>query len=146
MAALSHVSLVRGLGSSCSQPLLANRPSQIVGSGRKVISSPPRSGRQPELASGILIGKLPVGTSPVRLACPARCRHEPSLLQCFSKSSPPDRRFQYSSDDFVRGQLGWPAQNGDNLVRRAAVVERRDQRLLDVAVPSNAHASPHDSR
>src|SRR4030095_3377824 len=34
-AALSQVSLVRGLGSSCSQPLLANRPSQIVGSGRR---------------------------------------------------------------------------------------------------------------
>ena len=39
-AALSQVSLVSGLGSSWSQPLLANRPSQIVGSGRKTISRP----------------------------------------------------------------------------------------------------------
>ena len=37
----SHVILVSGLGSSWSQPLLAKRPSQIVGSGRKMISSPP---------------------------------------------------------------------------------------------------------
>ncbi len=38
-AALSHTSLVTGLGSSCNQPLLPKRPSQMVGSGRKVISS-----------------------------------------------------------------------------------------------------------
>ncbi len=37
-SALSQVSLVTESGSSCSQPLLAKRPSQIVGSGRKVIS------------------------------------------------------------------------------------------------------------
>ena len=40
-AAVSQVSFVSGFGSSCSQPLLAKRPSQIVGSGRKMISSPP---------------------------------------------------------------------------------------------------------
>ena len=39
-AVLSQVSLVRGLGSSWSQPLLANRPSRIVGSGRKFSSRP----------------------------------------------------------------------------------------------------------
>ena len=38
--ALSHVSFVIGFGHSCSQPLLANRPSWIVGSGRNVISTP----------------------------------------------------------------------------------------------------------
>src|SRR5262249_2025736 len=37
-AALSQVSLVRGFGSSCSQPLLAKRPSKRVGSGLKAIS------------------------------------------------------------------------------------------------------------
>ena len=41
-AALSQVSLVNGLGSSWSQPLLANRPSQTVGSGRKTSSRPAR--------------------------------------------------------------------------------------------------------
>ena len=58
MAALSQVSLVRGLGSSWSQPLLANRPSQIVGSGQKVISSRIRSRCQ---RSGVrhLVGKRP---------------------------------------------------------------------------------------
>ncbi len=38
--ALSQVILFCGLGSSCSQPLLANDPSQIVGSGRNMISMP----------------------------------------------------------------------------------------------------------
>src|ERR1700733_16160091 len=38
--ALSQVILFWGLGSSCSQPLLANDPSQMVGSGRKMISMP----------------------------------------------------------------------------------------------------------
>src|SRR5436190_23285163 len=39
-ATLSHVSFVSGLGNSCNQPLLAKRPSQTVGSGVKVNSSP----------------------------------------------------------------------------------------------------------
>ena len=38
-ATLSQVILVSGLGNSWSQPLLACRPSPIVGSGRKTISS-----------------------------------------------------------------------------------------------------------
>src|SRR3954471_10271500 len=38
MAALSQVSLVSGLGSSCSQPLFENEPSKIVGSASKAIS------------------------------------------------------------------------------------------------------------
>src|SRR5580698_6491345 len=37
---LSHVSLVSGFGNSCNHPLFAKRPSQMVGSGRKIISSP----------------------------------------------------------------------------------------------------------
>src|SRR5580700_2611173 len=38
--ALSQVILFWGLGSSCSHPLLANDPSQIMGSGRNMISMP----------------------------------------------------------------------------------------------------------
>ena len=37
---MSHVSFVRVFGSSWSQPLLANRPSKIVGSGRNTTSRP----------------------------------------------------------------------------------------------------------
>src|SRR3954451_6039025 len=37
----SHVIFVIGFGSSCSHPLFAKRPSQMVGSGRKMISRPP---------------------------------------------------------------------------------------------------------
>jgi hypothetical protein len=40
-AAGSQVILVYGFGSSWSQPLLAKRPSQIVGSGLKMIYRPP---------------------------------------------------------------------------------------------------------
>src|SRR5208282_5335206 len=40
-AALSQVSLVRGLGTSCNQPLLAKLPSPMEGSGRRTISIPP---------------------------------------------------------------------------------------------------------
>src|SRR5712675_2542881 len=40
IATLSQVSFVSGFGNSCSQPLFEKRPSQIVGSGRKTISSP----------------------------------------------------------------------------------------------------------
>src|SRR5436190_7665394 len=39
-AELSQVILVSGLGSSCSQPSFAKRPSQTFGSGRKMISRP----------------------------------------------------------------------------------------------------------
>ena len=42
-AALSQVRRVMGLGSSCSQALLANRPSHTAGSGRKTSSRATRS-------------------------------------------------------------------------------------------------------
>ena len=46
ITALSQVSLVIGFGSSCSQPLLANRPSRIDGSGRNDNLEPaPAGGR-----------------------------------------------------------------------------------------------------
>src|SRR5687768_5006124 len=40
----SQVTLVIGFGSSCSQPLFAKLPSQIVGSGLKINSRPPAAG------------------------------------------------------------------------------------------------------
>src|SRR6187397_1039002 len=40
ITALSQVSLVIGLGTSCSQPLLLNRPSSTDGSRRKASSNP----------------------------------------------------------------------------------------------------------
>src|SRR5262249_44240820 len=43
-ATLSHVIFESGLGNSCSQPLLAKRPSRIVGSGRKTTSKPGATG------------------------------------------------------------------------------------------------------
>src|SRR6476619_3118326 len=46
-AELSQVILVSGLGSSCSQPLFAKRPSQTFGSGRKMISRPGAGAAEP---------------------------------------------------------------------------------------------------
>ena len=54
-ATLSHVTFESGFGSSCSQPLLAKRPSRIVGSGRKTISYPPAPARRAG-GSGVAVG------------------------------------------------------------------------------------------
>src|SRR5262245_32377663 len=48
----SHVIFVSGFGSSWSQPLLAKRPSQIVGSGLKISSRPPLAGLAAAEAGG----------------------------------------------------------------------------------------------
>ncbi len=45
-AALSHVNLVNGLGSSCSQPLFAKLPSWMDGSGRKTTVNPAAAGAE----------------------------------------------------------------------------------------------------
>src|SRR5437016_14675329 len=58
-AALSHVSLLIGLGHSCNQPLLANPPSQILGSGRQLIS-------RSMLGGCLLTGTLAGDTTPSR--------------------------------------------------------------------------------
>src|SRR6185295_16686343 len=57
MTALSHVSLVIGLGSSCSQPLFAKRPSRIDGSLRNAISRPGEVRLEPDAAGagGVLV-------------------------------------------------------------------------------------------
>src|SRR5262249_30205548 len=49
---LSQVTFESGLGSSCSQPLLACRPSRIVGSGWKTISMPAAGGVDEGAAAG----------------------------------------------------------------------------------------------
>ena len=46
-ATLSHVTFVSGLGSSCSQPRFAKRPSKTAGSVRKAISGPLGSASYP---------------------------------------------------------------------------------------------------
>src|SRR5579864_4685329 len=58
--ALSQVILFCGLGSSWSQPLLANDPSQTVGSGRNMISIP---GAALDSAAGALAVTLTAGSA-----------------------------------------------------------------------------------
>src|SRR5580700_3821025 len=58
--ALSHVSLVIGLGSSCSQPLFAKRPSRIDGSLRKETSRPEAAGAG--VAAGVAVRLKPGAT------------------------------------------------------------------------------------
>ena len=87
----SHVIFVSGLGSSCSQPLFAKRPSQIVGSGRKMISRPPArgpSGRASEVRrcdrSTALCEPTPAPRSSAR---GPRLVTNPSCSACFQKPS-----------------------------------------------------------
>src|SRR5436189_5841453 len=81
----SQVSLVSGFGSSCSQPLLAKRPSQIVGSGRKMISKPP-------LAAGAVCGVLAAGSCELEAGTAAAATAavpgtHPSCSTCFQTLS-----------------------------------------------------------
>src|SRR5688500_6304681 len=84
----SHVILVSGFGSSCSQPLFAKRPSQMVGSGRKMISSPdpgwlPATGCP--LPGGC--GLLEAGSWEPEAAVVAVPGTQPSCSTCFQKLS-----------------------------------------------------------
>src|ERR1700719_3931316 len=72
--ALSQVILFWGLGNSCSQPLLANDPSQMVGSGRNRISIPCAcwaAGAGGALAVTLAVARALLGTTP---SCRAFCQ------------------------------------------------------------------------
>ena len=91
-AALSHDSFVSGLGSSCSQPLFANRPSQIVGSGRKTISRPSDAAVDAASTQAISLtcGATALGLSAVPSITPASS----AVRQACSKSPGNACRFQ----------------------------------------------------
>src|SRR5688500_5041724 len=90
----SHVILVSGFGSSCSQPLLAKRPSQMVGSGLKIISSPDPLGLW-ALGVGLWDGGADSdtpkaeGPEPKAWLCPAAAvpGTKPSCNTCFQNVS-----------------------------------------------------------
>src|SRR3974390_1649475 len=101
-AALSQVSLVIGSGSSCSQPLLAKRPSYTLVSGTNSSSSCPPRGRLTACSLGLaglmagVIGLIAVsGTTPL---CSA-------LRQAFSAG------LRLARTTSV-GPTGWPAGLG----------------------------------
>ena len=78
----SHVTFVSGFGSSCSQPLLAKRPSHTVGSGRKMISRPPVAG------GVVVLPATPVDRVPAAPACcGAVHRPEHSSRHCLQRSA-----------------------------------------------------------
>ena len=138
--ALSQVSCVIGFGSSCSQPLLAKRPSRIDGSWRKAISSRPVRRRPADC--GLRDAADVDATAAARTRCSAMTpscsqrrqraierRRAASAATRLDRPSPADR--PVLADDVVAGSLGPVAQRGEHLVRRLAAVERRDQRLDD---------------
>src|SRR5258708_35769535 len=88
----SHVILVRGFGSSCSQPLCVKRPSQIVGWGGKMISRPPVEAGGWGLEVGGWRLKVGVGATPAAVATAADEAKPPA-----SSLRPP------ASDDAVPG-------------------------------------------
>src|SRR5213593_2165334 len=76
-ATLSQVIFVSGFGSSCNQPLLAKRPSKIVGSGRKTSSKetsltvglvPASALAQSDFSEIVFAARAVLGTKP-------SCRH-----------------------------------------------------------------------
>ena len=71
-AAVSQVSFVSGLGASCSQPLLAKRPSQTVGSGRNTEFEP----------GGALAPALERQSAPERLAPAPRPARASAVVRC----------------------------------------------------------------
>ena len=127
MAALSQVSLVMGLGSSWSQPLLAKRPSYMVGSGRKSASSlPPRCGAATRarmfsaVQRGRLWGQRGAGhqaivhrAAPPRFEIGARMRPGPVCAQ-----------------DIAAVQFLLAGEHLQDLEGRAAVVQGLDEGLL----------------
>src|SRR5262249_29520752 len=129
-AAFSQTSLVSGLGSSWSQPLLVNRPSQTVGSGRETTSSPPAD------ASADAGGGAP------RVACrlaPDHVRRSPRHAPLVHRD-PPERPevpplgrplAPGGPDDLVARAVRVLEKCRQQLDRRPAAVQGRDQRLLD---------------
>ena len=140
-AALSQVSLVSGFGSSCSQPLLAKRPSQTVGSGRNATSSPAAPARRrrrrprprPRRHHGRFAGTPCPATTP---SCSAR--------SSASRSRP--RRAPLAPvrahDVVALGVLGASTKAASTSSADERVVERRDQRLDDRHRAVAARASP----
>ena len=143
-AALSQVSLVSGLGSSWSQPLLANRPSQIVGSGRKTISSVSPAAARRRAERRERLGRRPSSAS---RPCRRRGRRRSAFRQKASKSPLGLLALPVVWTMFRPDAASCRRQSAaTNLQGRLAAVERGDQGLEIVAVPSKARASPHDSR
>ncbi len=122
--ALSQVSRVIGLGSSCSQPLLAKRPSRTDGSWR---NDDLDARRRP----GVAIARTAdCETTRHRLGAEGGVRHD-AVVQ----PAPPRRvvlvDLPVLADDVVGRALGPIGQRRQHFVRRLAAVERRDQRLHD---------------
>ena len=121
---------VRGLGSSWSQPLLAHRPSPIVGSGRKRISrlsGPPVAPAPPAVSISLIVGRDRLGLAggdrrSIRprepFARPTRNRRR--------DSAPP-----VIANDLQARLIGLAQKNRQQLVSRLPLVERSDQGLLD---------------
>ena len=102
-AALSQVNRERGLGNSWSHPLLAYRPSQIAGSGRKTTIE--AAGIRRRLSSGRRRNLLPFGSDgPAAVAVPGR---RPSAGPA-ARPNRSHREVTVSSSDLG----GSPAQTG----------------------------------
>ena len=141
MTALSHVSLVIGFGSSCSQPLLAKRPSSTAGSFSKAdleslraLQPQPGCGRRAAACSrhcdrsrrerGVRHDAVMKPAAPRRL----ELRDRSIRTECPAEAGP---LAPVLADDVVRRPLGPVAHRREQLVRRLAAVERSDERLHD---------------
>ena len=130
-AGLSQVSLVRGSGSSCSQPSLAKRPSCSEGEGRKTTSRPPRDPLPPmeraQLGQGLGgergndLGKLAAGKQAIMQdAVPLRV-----------EVSRAEDRCPGLPHDVVAGTILVSRHQPEHFDRRPATEQGQDQRLDD---------------
>ena len=139
---MSHVTFDSGFGSSCSQPLLMYRPSSTFGSGRNTISRPlepppaPQRGRQaPRPAAGIAapsMADVAADESVVQRAAPERVGGGERLAvarRAASRTLAATAVAQYVLTSSIGGCPGVPFMTATSLNRRAAFVDRRDERL-----------------
>ena len=106
-ATLSHVTFDSGFGSSCSQPLLAKRPSRTCGSGRKTISMP-----------GLAADRRGAGAVPRPAPARSRLARAAEASTCRA-TNPSCSALRQNESAFANG---WPLRFAQ---RRASAAERR---------------------
>ena len=149
-ATLSHVTFESGLGNSCSQALLAKRPSSTCGSGRKMISSPVfAAGAGAAGCAGAAVAaappriEVPCEETVVQSVAPERIRRWRTPDRSVPQRAVTELSRPVLLHQIHRRLAGRAVQRGQHFNGGAAVVDRRDQRLNqgDRAVEA-AHVAP----
>ncbi len=120
---LSQVSLLSGFGNSCSHATLANRPSHTHGSGRNTTSIAPAP-RGCAAGSSTGCGVAATGCAAVPVTKPSCSDWRQRCLEVAAEARHPG--FPHRR---VGRRIDPAAQHLEDLMRAAAAIKRRDQRL-----------------